>query len=269
MHSYFQAFPTNRRGEIVAATVVPTQPRFFAVPPFPEPRRAICSDSNLRPCVHSFRTDAFVARVFDGKQAEATTTKAAIGYLGKLGGLEGFAMTSRERWIVYPLLLLTLGIVMRDKVVPQGHFQANEVTAARIRCGQLQVDQAVSADGIAARSLQCRGELAAGRIHSGQLQVDQGASAGEFAVLSGQRNGLPTVLIGTDPKTKGGLIRTLSPAGVPLILLVPTDSGGVVVASRYEKITGMAPHEKRQSPAPPAAKESSKEPQKSPAKASQ
>jgi hypothetical protein len=38
-------------------------------------------------------------------------------------------MTSRERWIVYPLLFLTLGIAMRDKVIPPQHFVAQAVTA--------------------------------------------------------------------------------------------------------------------------------------------
>jgi hypothetical protein len=61
-------------------------------------------------------------------------------------------MSTRERWIVYPLLFLTLGMVMRDKFVPAAHFQAEEVTARQIHCSQLQADQTV---------------------HCGQLQADQ------------------------------------------------------------------------------------------------
>ena len=87
-------------------------------------------------------------------------------------------MSTRERWIVYPLLFLTLGIVMRDKVFPQRHFQANDVTAERIHCGQLQVEQVASAGGIAVRRLQCSDEMAAGKIRCGQLQVDGGVAAG-------------------------------------------------------------------------------------------
>ena len=68
-------------------------------------------------------------------------------------------MSTRERWIVYPLLFLTLGIVMRDKIRAPGPFQANEVTAGQIHCGQLQVDQWLQ--GIAVRTFSAAG-IAAG-----------------------------------------------------------------------------------------------------------
>jgi hypothetical protein len=183
-------------------------------------------------------------------------------------------MSTRERWIVYPLLLLTLGIVMRDKVMPQGHFQANEVAAGRIHCGQLQVDRVASADGIAVRSLQCREGLTAGKLHCGQLQVDNLVAAGGLVVrgikcgelVVGGPNGRPTVIARTDPKTKGGTVITLSSAGVPLILLQPTDSGGVVFASDVKRVTGVAPHENPKTPPTRAPQEPSKEPEKAPAK---
>ncbi|MFZ1933378.1 MAG: hypothetical protein WCB27_24320 [Thermoguttaceae bacterium] len=150
-------------------------------------------------------------------------------------------MSTRERWVVYPLLFLTLGIVMRDKFAPSGHFQANEVTAAKLRCGELQVDKAI-AGGFAARDIQCRELLIAGP------------------------NGRPTVVAATDPKTKEGLIITLSAAGVPLIRLQPTDSGGVVFASDFRQVTGVV-YEKPKTPATPTPKQRSKESEKAPAKA--
>jgi len=153
-------------------------------------------------------------------------------------------MSTRERWIVYPLLFLTLGIVMRDKVMPLARFQASEVAAGRIRCNQLQVDQVVSAGGLVVQGIQC-GEL-----------------------LVGGPNGRPTVLVGTDAKTKGGVIETLSPAGAPLVVLQPTDSGGVVAASDFKKISSVARPEKPKTPSTPAPKAPSKEPEKAPAKAS-
>jgi len=153
-------------------------------------------------------------------------------------------MSTRERWIVYPLLFLTLGIVMRDKVMPLARFQASEVAAGRIRCNQLQVDQVVSAGGLVVQGIQC-GEL-----------------------LVGGPNGRPTVLVGTDAKTKGGVIETLSPAGAPLVVLQPTDSGGVVAASGFKRIGIVAPPEKPKTPSTPLPKQPSKEPEKAPAKAS-
>jgi hypothetical protein len=56
-------------------------------------------------------------------------------------------MTTRERWIVYPLLLLSLGIALRDKVVPPMHtttfaVTAHKIEADTIRCNTLQAGQA-------------------------------------------------------------------------------------------------------------------------------
>ena len=57
-------------------------------------------------------------------------------------------MTSRERWVVYPLLFLTLGITMRDKVWPQPNLMVadmrafGEVAANKITCKQLDVAHA-------------------------------------------------------------------------------------------------------------------------------
>jgi hypothetical protein len=154
-------------------------------------------------------------------------------------------MSSRERWIVYPLLFLTLGIVMRDKIIPQAHFQSfqsQEIAAERIRCGQLQVDQVAIAARIVGRSIQC----------------------GEFSVAG--PNGRPTVIILTDPKNKGGAIETLSLTGAPLVRLQPTESGGVVIASEFLQGNTTPPEKPKAAPTP-SPKQPSKEPGKAPAKA--
>ena len=100
-------------------------------------------------------------------------------------------MSSRERWIVYPLLFLTLGIVMRDKILPPTHFLANEITANKIHCDQLQVDRVVAAHELGVGSIRC-----------------------DDLVVVGP-NGRPAVLIGVDGKTKGGLLQTLLPTWEP------------------------------------------------------
>jgi hypothetical protein len=197
--------------------------------------------------------------------------------LGKLGYLEDCVMSTRERWIVYPLLFMTLGIVIRDKVLPRGHLQANEVTAGRIHCNWLQVDQVATTAGMSVRSLQCGDQVVTGKIRCGELRTDQviavnglvvrGIQCGELVVVG--PNGRPTVLAGTDSKTKGGLITTLSPAGTPLVLLQPTDSGGVVRAAQIVQ-SKMALPEKPKTSSPPItkvpSKESSNAPETSPAK---
>ncbi len=188
--------------------------------------------------------------------------------------MEDVAMSTRERWIVYPLLFLTLGIVMRDKYVSQGHFGESEVTAERIHCGQLQVDQVEAAGGIAVRNLQCSEELRAGKLRCDELMVDK-VLATKGLVVPAIRcnelvvdgpNGRPTIIARTDPTTKGGSLITLSPAGAPLILLQPTDSGGLVLASEFKRLTSVA-RQKPQTPATPVPEKRSKTPEKTPAEA--
>ncbi len=53
-------------------------------------------------------------------------------------------MSTRERWIVYPLLFLALGAALRDKFVPPSSLRAGKVEAQqmeieKLRCGQLEV----------------------------------------------------------------------------------------------------------------------------------
>ncbi|NIP87455.1 MAG: hypothetical protein GTO03_18650, partial [Planctomycetales bacterium] len=59
-------------------------------------------------------------------------------------------MTERERWIVYPLLLLGLGASLKDKLVSPSVLKAE-----KIECN----------------SLQCRQQLAAGQVAAGQMVV--------------------------------------------------------------------------------------------------
>jgi hypothetical protein len=52
-------------------------------------------------------------------------------------------MSTRERWIVYPLLFLTLGIALRDKVVPPVHriVFSQEIRAGNIRCSGIEAKE--------------------------------------------------------------------------------------------------------------------------------
>ena len=55
-------------------------------------------------------------------------------------------MSTRERWIVYPLLFLTLGIAMRNQFLPTKRmgavdFMAGELSAQTIHCNNLEVMQ--------------------------------------------------------------------------------------------------------------------------------
>ena len=48
-------------------------------------------------------------------------------------------MSSRERWIVFPLLFLALGVSLRDKLIPPNRSQAVEVHAESVVCRRLAV----------------------------------------------------------------------------------------------------------------------------------
>ncbi len=136
-------------------------------------------------------------------------------------------MSSRERWIVYPLLFLTLGIVMRDKVWPQSHFQAigvtaenvdayREISARTIRCSRLEVGQ-----------VQCR-ELSVG-AGKGNDAIRLGVAAdGDGLLQLAGKNGRPVVILGADESGETGMIELLDANSQPQVQLYSTSSGGKV-----------------------------------------
>lgn len=118
--------------------------------------------------------------------------------------LENLPMNSRERWTVYPLLFLALGLALRDKIVPPSRFGALSVTSSEV----------------AARKIEC-GELSAGRV------ICRGpAECGTILVQGPQ--GLPVVGMGADQKSNNGVIETFTADGKPLIQLQSSDRGGIV-----------------------------------------
>lgn len=143
-------------------------------------------------------------------------------------------MSSRERWIVYPLLFLTLGIAMRDKVVPprlraRELMAQGEVLADTVRCNRLEVGQA-DCRRLVADQAQCRlvvvtdeGRKSAVRLGT----VSEGG--GRLEVFSPE--GKVVLAAGTDPKTKGGMFEVLSADRSPRVRLGATDDGGGLVAA--------------------------------------
>jgi hypothetical protein len=111
-------------------------------------------------------------------------------------------MSDRERWIVYPLLFMTLGIALRDKVVPPSFLGDNSM---RLVAGET-----------SSRGIRC-GEMRANHIVCDRLDV-----------TNGER---PVVVLGTDSSTRGGIVETFSNQGAPQVRLLPTDAGGIVYTS--------------------------------------
>lgn len=116
-------------------------------------------------------------------------------------------MSTRERWIVYPLLFLAIGLGLRNKLFPPSHFggrsetviKAAEIDAKRIRCGDFQTDRALIGQ------TKCR----------------------ELIVFG--PSGRPAIIAATDGRSQNGMLETFAADGRPLVQLRSTEAGGVVV----------------------------------------
>jgi len=120
-------------------------------------------------------------------------------------------MSTRERWIVYPLLFMTLGISLRDKIKPPAHLgsrglqvEAGEIVAGRIRCGQLQVQETAVCKRLESTRSECHALLVYG-------PTDR-----------------PVVVAGFDARTHAGLLETFAANGLPQVRLLSTPDGGIV-----------------------------------------
>jgi hypothetical protein len=116
-------------------------------------------------------------------------------------------MSLRERWIVYPLLFLTLGIALRDKVIPPAHsgnfnmnLKAGSVVAPRIQCSELVCDQ------MKATQTQCNTMLVVGP------------------------NGQPVVVARADNKGHAGVVETFTAEGLQQVRLMSSNVGGMMSA---------------------------------------
>ena len=144
-------------------------------------------------------------------------------------------MSTRERWIVYPLLFLTLGIVLRDKFMPLKHLvavqlQAGEIAVAKIRCYQLEVDELICRKQLEVDQLVCRKQLEANELACKRLEAVQ---LGCRALVVRGPNGRPVVVAGTDSNSQAGTVETFSANGVPQVRLFSTGAGGVVTTIGY------------------------------------
>ena len=103
-------------------------------------------------------------------------------------------MTSRERWTVYPLLLLAIGLAVRSAGVAEPELVTESLTAAQIRCRELLVE---TEDGTVL-------------IHMGRV-VNGGGGRIEIKDASGT----DTIAIGTRPGDRNGRIDYFDADGQP------------------------------------------------------
>jgi len=106
-------------------------------------------------------------------------------------------MSSRERWTVYPLLFLALGLAMRAIVVPQGEFAAarvDDLEATRLVCREIVIE---SEDGTILVHMGREVKLGGGRI-----EIKDAAGA-------------DSVSLGTGPESRDGAVEFFDGEGRP------------------------------------------------------
>ena len=101
-------------------------------------------------------------------------------------------MSSRERWTVYPLLLLALGLAIRAAVAPDPVLRCEGIDAAHVTCGELRV---VGPDGTIL-------------VHLGRVVGDGG---GRIDVKDAK--GLDVLGIGTSPGRRSAAIEFFDTEG--------------------------------------------------------
>ena len=104
-------------------------------------------------------------------------------------------MTSRERWTVYPLLFLALGLAVRAVAVPEERFAAalvGDLETSRLTCREIVV----------------RSEDGTVLIHMGRVV---GGGGGRIEIKDDK--GVDSIAIGTRPNARGGAVECYDAAG--------------------------------------------------------
>jgi hypothetical protein len=130
-------------------------------------------------------------------------------------------MSDRERWIVYPLLFLTLGIALRNQFFPTRRFGAVDLRAGEISAQRILCDELVVRD-----KAHCR-EVKFDKAEGGAIQSDR-ADCHFLNVVNAK--GRPLVTAGEETSSGAGLIQTSDSRGMPLVQIRPSSGGGMVTA---------------------------------------
>ncbi|NBW95353.1 MAG: hypothetical protein EBR28_01140 [Planctomycetia bacterium] len=106
-------------------------------------------------------------------------------------------MTSRERWTVYPLLFLAIGLAVRAVTIPEERFaaaQVGDLETARLTCREIVVQ---AEDGTVL-------------IHMGRV-----INAGGGRIEIKDDKGIDSIAIGTRPDDRSGAVECYDAEGRP------------------------------------------------------
>lgn len=107
-------------------------------------------------------------------------------------------MTSRERWTVYPLLFLAIGLALRAATIPPADLKVDVLKAGRVISGEIVV---TSDDGTKL-------------VHIGRVK---GGGGGRIEISD--RTGTEAVAIGTGPESRDGGVEFFDAEGTTTGLL--------------------------------------------------
>lgn len=150
-------------------------------------------------------------------------------------------MSSRERWTIYPLLLLAIGMGIKTRV-------SGIENAPSISCNSLTINGEDGKPVVRVHANTARQGQIEFYSPQGQLMLVAGTAhdgkAGQFVILND--NGKPQVEIGSDGHA--GLLQTCGPDGLPQTMLRSSERGGSVVALRNDrKLIMMMGHDNTES----------------------
>jgi hypothetical protein len=121
-------------------------------------------------------------------------------------------MSTRERWIVYPLLFLALGAAIKPKLVPP-ELRTNTGSA------HLNVDR-----------LRCRELYIVGTDDVPRIRMAPGKTSGDGEIQITDSAGKALVRLRADAASRAGLIETLRDDGKSQTAMMSSESGGEVIA---------------------------------------
>ena len=141
-------------------------------------------------------------------------------------------MSTRERWVVYPLLFLALGAALRDKFFPPSRFAAHTVWAdemivGKVCCNYLEGPEA-------------QHPVAVAKLDVNELTVSEpgGHRRAWLGVMDNQsghmelygRGGKLVALLGASPTGESGIMQTMAADGYPQVYLHSSSGWGAITA---------------------------------------
>ncbi len=144
-------------------------------------------------------------------------------------------MNTRERWIVYPLLFLTLGIALRNQFLPTRRFGAIDLQAAEVKAQKIICNEVIVMEKASGRKLEFE-DMKANHVVGGLGEFVQTKSR-EMDCLGlkiSSEEGKPIVLLTEDSTAKAGVLQMMNEKGTPLAQIRPTSSGAAFVSWRSD-----------------------------------